>query len=80
MLSFEDSFLDFILLEIVSIDIVVSPEIDLSEMYILFKTAKRKSVFHKYKHGYVNSPYEQYAELVQVEQSLKPDYKELLDF
>lgn len=61
-----------------SIDIVISPETEISEAYVLFKVTKRRSKFKKLKHGYMNSPYEQYAQLVQVEQSLKPDYEPLL--
>jgi len=61
-----------------SIDIVVSPESEISEIYVLFKITKRKPLFKKSKHGFINSPYEQYASLIQVEQSSKPDYGPLL--
>lgn len=58
-----------------SIDIVVSPEIETSEIFIMFKVTIRRSKLKKPKHGYINSPYKQFSETVQLEQSSKPDYE-----
>lgn len=57
------------------IDIVFSPEIPPEKIFIMFKTTKKKSRFKKYKHGYINTPYQQYSQRVILEQASKPDYE-----
>lgn len=66
--------------EVTSLDIVVSPDIQLENMFILFKVTKRKPLFRKVKYGYVNSPYETYAESVPVDVSQKLNYEKFLSF
>lgn len=63
---------------ITSVDIVVSPEVETTELFVLFKTTKRKLKLFKPKQGFVNTPFEQFSQSVQVTQSLKPDYEKLL--
>lgn len=58
-----------------SIDLIVSPEIETKELFVMFKVTKRKSFFKRPKHGYINSPYEQFSATVRVEVESKPDYE-----
>lgn len=60
-----------------SFDIVVTPETKASELFVVFKVAKKKRPFKKIKLGYINSPYESYSGTYKINWLDKPDYKKI---
>lgn len=62
---------------VTSIDIVVSPEVKIENLFIMFKTTNKKRLFKKMKFGYINSPYESFSGSTRVEESNKPNYEEV---
>lgn len=62
-----------------SFDIIVPADDIGSELFVFFKTTKKNWVFRKNKIGYVNSPYQSFSASYRVEESNKPNYKEILE-
>lgn len=58
---------------VTSIDLIVTSDVPIDEIFVILKTTNRKSIFNKAKIGYVNSPYETFSGLATVEQSKKPN-------
>lgn len=58
---------------VTSIDLIVTSDVPINEIFVILKTTNRKSIFNKAKIGYVNSPYETFSGLATVEQSKKPN-------
>ncbi|UCS89695.1 hypothetical protein H0A38_08400 [Lactococcus lactis] len=64
---------------VTSIDIVISSESKIKSLFIMFKITNKKRLFKKIKFGYINSPYESFSGSSLVEESNKPNYKEVYD-
>lgn len=62
---------------VTSIDIMVSPEEQTDNIFILLKIANSKGLFRRQKYGYINSQYQSFSAEVPVDQSSKPDYEKL---
>lgn len=62
-----------------SLDIVVPASNVGSELFVIFKTTKKKWWLHNRKTGYVNSHYQSFSASYQVEELNKPNYQEVLE-
>lgn len=60
-----------------SIDLVISPESEIRELFIIFKVAQKKPLLNKIKLGYVDSAYKSFSLLIQVNKLSKPNFEEV---
>ena len=60
-----------------SIDLLISPENEIEELFVIFKVAQKKSLLNKNKLGYINSTYQSFSLLIHVDKLSKPNFEEI---